>query len=79
MTRQDALRLLEDMLELEAGSLHGPEALGEVEGWDSLSIVDFMALADTHRGLTLLGNQVTACKTVNELIDLLGIPPGASA
>lgn len=73
MTRQDALRLIEEMLQIQTGSLRGPEKLKDVGGWDSLSVVDFMALADKHCGLALLGNQVAACQTVDELIDLLGI------
>jgi len=73
MTRQDVLRLIEEMLQIQAGSLRGPERLKGIEGWDSLSVVDFMALADKRCGLALPGNQVAACKTVDELIDLLGI------
>lgn len=73
MTRQDVLKLIEEMLQIKSGSLRGPEKLKEIEGWDSLSVVDFMALADKHCGLALLGNQVAACKTLDELIDLLGI------
>ena len=72
MTKQDALRLLEETLELRPHTLTGGESSREVEGWDSMSTMAFIAMADQEFGLPLPGNQVAACQTVDELLGLLG-------
>ena len=72
MTRQDALRLLEETLELDPNTLQGGERLQDLEAWDSLSTLGFIAMADEHFGLLLPGNQVVRCQTVDELLGLLG-------
>jgi len=78
MTRPDALRLLEETLELR-NSLTGEEKLTELEGWDSLSTMAFIAMADRVFGVPLPGNRVVACQTVDELIGLLGVAAGRAA
>jgi acyl carrier protein len=79
MTRSDGLRLLEETLDLRPHTLTGGEKLGEVEGWDSLSTMAFIAMADREFGLALPGNRVVACRTVDELIALLGLPAAGRA
>jgi len=71
MTRQDALRLLEEILELPNDSLHGGESLrGEVP-WDSMSSLAFIAEVDRRFGLPVPGGAVADCKTVADLLRLL--------
>jgi acyl carrier protein len=70
----DALRLLEVTLALQPHSLTGAERLTDLEGWDSLSTLAFIAMADKEFGLPLPGNRVAGCQTVAELIGLLGLP-----
>jgi hypothetical protein len=71
MTSQDALRLLEQTLGVAPHALSGTEALRDVEAWDSLSTMLFIAMADKHFGLRLPGGRVAACRTVGELLGLL--------
>jgi acyl carrier protein len=73
MTHQDALRLLEDTLELAPHTLHGGETLKQVPGWDSLSTMAFIATVDRELGMPLPGGQVARCKTVAELLALLDV------
>jgi acyl carrier protein len=77
MTRSATLRLLEQTLDLQPNTLSGDERLNAVEGWDSLSTMAFIAMADREFGLALPGNRVVACRTVDELIGLLGLPRAA--
>jgi acyl carrier protein len=77
MTRSTALRLLEDTLQIAPNTLTGGEKLTEVEGWDSLSTIAFIAMADKDFGLALPGNRVVACRTVDELLGLLDLPRAA--
>ena len=74
MTRQDGLRMLEETLDLRPNTLTGEESLRDVEGWDSLSTLAFIAMVDREIGLPLRGDQVARCQTVGELLGLLGIP-----
>jgi hypothetical protein len=71
MSRQDALRLLEEMLELGSHSLSGTEKLKDLEAWDSLSPLAFIALVDKEFGQALPTSQVIHCQTIDELIGLL--------
>jgi acyl carrier protein len=74
MTKDRALRLLEENQQRAPNSLTGGEALEDL-GWDSLSVVEFIAMADRDFGLTLEGNQVAKCRSVAELLQLLGVTP----
>jgi acyl carrier protein len=72
MTRGEFLRMLEGELELPEGSLNENQTLAEVDGWDSMAAVLFIALADEKVGVTVSGNQIAGSKTFNELLSLLG-------
>lgn len=79
MTKQDALRLLEQSLEMGPHTLTGGETLRRLENWDSLSTLAFIAMVDKELGLALPGNQVARCRTVDELLELLGIASARQA
>lgn len=72
MTKSEFLRLLEAQLEVPSGSLNGNRRLAEVEAWDSMAAVLFIALADEKLGAAIVGNDIAQCKTVDELLSLLG-------
>jgi len=73
MTRHDALRMIEQTLEMSPNSLTGAEELREVAGWDSMSTMAFIAMVDKELGRPLPGGRVARCRTVADLLDLLGI------
>ena len=72
MTASEFLRTLEEALEVEQSLLVGPEQLDDLECWDSMSALTFMALADEKLEVELSGEQVLNAKTVNDLLALLG-------
>jgi len=72
MTRTEFLRALEGQLELPEGTLNGNQALADVEGWDSLAAVLFIALADEQVGVIVSGDQIAKSKTLDDLLSLLG-------
>ncbi len=72
MTREEFVRNLEREMELPVGSLNETQALTDVEGWDSMAAVLFIALADEKIGVTISGNQVAKAKTLADLLSLLG-------
>ncbi|MGH9559065.1 MAG: acyl carrier protein [Bryobacteraceae bacterium] len=70
MNREQFLRQFEELLEQPSGTLTGAEKLEEVEGWDSVALVSFLALADEHFGRRLAPRDVGKCETVDELYRL---------
>ena len=78
MSRPEVLRLLEKNLRC-AESLTGAEPLLAVPNWDSMAILGFMVLVDRKLGVRLKGNQVMACQTVADLIDLVCAAPVRAA
>jgi acyl carrier protein len=71
MERNDCLLLFDELLELDPGTLKGSEVLDSLDGWDSLGVISFMALADENFGINLQPRQIAGCTTVAELIGLL--------
>lgn len=72
MTKQEFLRLFEEIAEEPAGTLKGEERLKEqVAGWNSLAVVSFLAMVDEQFNLALSPKAIANCKTVNDLIELL--------
>lgn len=66
MQRSEFLKLLQDELMLDT-PLSGSETLSEIS-WDSMNALSFVALADSKLGVSLTGDQLAGCKTVNDLL-----------
>ncbi|HYV64575.1 MAG TPA: acyl carrier protein [Bryobacteraceae bacterium] len=73
MDRKELLHQFETLLERPAGSLNGSEALETLEQWDSMSTMGFIAMVAEH-GVTLSPRQFVNCRTVDDLLNLTGIP-----
>lgn len=76
MTRDEFLQALDELLELESGTLRGPEKLDELETWDSLAIVSFMGMAKARCDVSLTAKSIAGCQTVDDLYRLAGSPGG---
>jgi acyl carrier protein len=72
MNKQEFLNRIEEIIEVDAGSLNGDEVLDDLEDWDSLAVMGFIAMVDKHFGITLDAEKIGQCRSVNELCDLLG-------
>ena len=70
MTNAEFLAALEETVEVPAGSLKGAQKLEDLEAWDSVSMVNFLALADEKWGIQLAPRQLTSCVTVDDLFRL---------
>jgi len=71
MTKDAFLRELETALDREPGSISTTSALEEIE-WDSLAEIAFVSFADQKLGVAVVAKQVASCKTVADLIKLVG-------
>ncbi|WP_413373914.1 acyl carrier protein [Paenibacillus taichungensis] len=71
MDVQTKLNLLEDILELEQGSLEVTTDLESLESWDSLAAISLIALVDEHFEKRLTGAMIKEFKTVQDIIDFM--------
>lgn len=72
MNKKEFLRKLEDILELDDNTLNGTENLEELDDWDSLAVMSFIAMVDEDFGIAIDADGIMGCKTINDLADLLG-------
>jgi acyl carrier protein len=70
MKRAEFLMEMDEILDLPAGTLRGDERLEELRNWDSTSLITFIALAETHNGVTISPGQIVTCATVADLLRL---------
>ena len=62
------LRSFERLCELPAGSLESGTAIESIDGWDSLRVVELVAMLDSDYGVTVEYEKLAASKTVGELL-----------
>ena len=72
MGNKEFLLSLDELLELQPGTLKGPENLDSIDGWNSLAVISFMALVDELFGIVLQPRQMAGCSTITDLMALLG-------
>ena len=70
MTEEEFRAELEGILELETGAIMGSEILDDLPGWDSMSLLAVIALADQRLGTVLSAAAVMECRTGEELTGL---------
>ena len=61
---------MDNLLELPAGTLQGSEPLDDLENWNSLAMVEYIALVDSNTGAKVSPRQIRDCETVDELARL---------
>ncbi len=71
MTDKTFLADMEELLELDAGSLGMEQTLVSSGKWDSLNFVAFLAMAHSKYGVRAAPAEVRACKTFADLLKLL--------
>ena len=62
---------LDNILELEPGTVQGSWRLAELSGWDSLAVICFIAFAEERFKITLTGLDISACISVENLVALV--------
>jgi len=70
MTREDFLQSVDRLVELPLGTLKGSEYLSDLEHWNSLAMISFIALADSHNRVSLSARQLMSCTTVDDLLNV---------
>ena len=72
MTNEEKIALLEDMLELDNGSLKPETLLADIDEYDSMAKLSLIVLMDDECGKKLTGEQIREFKTVQDILDFMG-------
>jgi acyl carrier protein len=72
MSKAEFLAQLDEIMEQEPGTLKGEEKLTDLPKWDSMTVVQFIALVDEEFDLSVRSTKLLACNTVDDLAALLG-------
>lgn len=71
MTNEKKIELLEEMMDLESGSLAPDTELEDLEEWDSIALISFIALIDDEFNKVVKGSVIKEQKTVADLMALM--------
>jgi len=72
MTKEEFFSLLEEVLEVQPGTVKsGMNLEQDLAAWDSMAAVSFVAMADAHFGVSVSPSALAKCQTVEDLIGLL--------
>ena len=71
MTDKEKIALLEDMLELDGGTLKPETVLADIDEYDSMAKLSLIVLMDDEFGKKLAGEQIRVFKTVQDILDFM--------
>ncbi len=62
---------LDEVMEVAPGTVSGGQRLEELENWDSVAVLSFIAMADRDYGVRLSPKALAAARTVDDLLRLV--------
>ena len=68
MELKEKLALIEDVLDVEEGSLSPKTELADVDEWDSIAALSLIVMLDEKFEKTVSGAQIKALETVNDIL-----------
>ncbi len=71
MTKQEKMEELVDVLEMDLDEFNENTVLNDLETWDSVAVLSFIALMDEKFGKQFHATEITACKTVSDLLNIM--------
>lgn len=72
MTQEEKIAMLEDMLELDGGTLKPETELSSIDEYDSMAKLSLIVLMDDECGKKLTGEQIRTFVTVKDILDFMG-------
>lgn len=72
MTNEEKIAMLEDMLELDGGTLKPETVLADIEEYDSMAKLSLIVLMDDEFSKKLTGEQIREFNTVQDILDFMG-------
>ena len=71
MELKEKLALIEEVLDVEEGSLSPETELADVDEWDSIAALSLIVMLDEKFEKTVSGAQIKALETVNDILDYM--------
>ena len=71
MNTQEKLAALEDIMELDEGTLTPETRLDEIEEWDSLAALSFVVLLGDEFQKKISGAEIRAFLTIQDMLDVM--------
>lgn len=72
MTNEEKIAMLEDVLELDGGTLKPETELSSIEEYDSMAKLSLIVLVDDEFDKKLTGEQIREFNTVQDILDFMG-------
>ena len=72
MNKTEFYRALDELLEVEPGTTNGAQPLADLEGWDSVTVLSFIAMADEKYGVNIPVKSIVTCQKVDDLAAIVG-------
>lgn len=72
MTKQEFMKNFEDLLGVNPFTIKEDQTLADLDEWDSLAVIGFIAMTDEHFGVSLSPQEIVEANTVHDLIELIG-------
>lgn len=72
MDIQKKLSLLEDLFEMDEGTLKPETVLADLEEWDSIAKLSLIVMVDDECGKTLTNDDFKTFNTVQDILDYMG-------
>jgi len=64
---------LDELFELDPGSITPADHIQDITGWSSLTFMGLIALVDDELGMTLSPDTILGCATVGDLLREVGL------
>ena len=71
MTDNEKIDLIAEVLDVESSKLSPDTVLSELDEWDSVASLAFIAMLDEHFGKTIKGAEIRAFKTVSDAMNVM--------
>lgn len=72
MTQEEKIAMLEEVLELDNGTLKPEMQLDQVDSYDSMAKLSIIVMMDDEFSKKLTGEQIREFKTVQDILDFMG-------
>ena len=71
MNQTSFIKEIENLLEVESGSVSLETSIKNLEKWDSLAFVSFLAMADSTFGVKVSPDELRKAETIADLMKLV--------
>ena len=69
MNKQEKISLLEEIMDMEEGTLKEDTVLSDLDEWDSMSRLSVIVMMSDEFGKTISGEDVKKFVTVNDILE----------